>query len=117
MRTVLTQPPRRRNPPGRRTGVGRPGRGRPPAAAPVGPEVHKMVILNGPTYTAHYFSAGLSDSDQAALRDLETRRKQRRLRPGPAILRRQYVAQELAQSANRAAVQQALYGRSVTRSL
>ena len=87
-----------------------------PAVAPVGPEVHKMVILNGPTYTAHYFSSGLSDSDQATLRDLERAENDADYAQDLQSLRRQYVAEELVQSANRAVVQQGLYGRSVTRS-
>ena len=87
-----------------------------PAAAPAGPEVHKMVILNGPTYTTHYFSVGLSTSDQAALRDLESAENNADYAADLQALRRQYVAQELVLSPHRAAVQQALYGRSVTRS-
>lgn len=87
-----------------------------PAAAPAGPEVHKMVILNGPTYTTHYFSVGLSTSDQAALRDLESAENNADYAADLQALRRQYVAQELVLAPHRAAVQQALYGRSVTRS-
>lgn len=87
-----------------------------PAVAPAGPEVHKMVILNGPTYTAHYFSVGLSTSDQSALRDLENAENNSDYAANLQALRRQYVAQELALAPHRAAVQQALYGRSVTRS-
>ncbi len=87
-----------------------------PAAAPAGPEVHKMVILNGPTYTAHYFSVGLSTSDQASLRDLESAENNADYAEDLQALRRQYVAHELVLAPHRAAVQQALYGRSVTRS-
>ena len=87
-----------------------------PAVASTGPEVHKMVILNGPTYTAHYFSTGLSDSDQATLRDLERAENDADYAQDLQSLRRQYVAQELAQSAIRDTAQQTLYGRSVTRS-
>ena len=87
-----------------------------PAVAPAGPEVHKMVILNGPTYTAHYFSVGLSTSDQSALRDLESAENNAYYASDLRDLRRQYVADELALAPHRAAVQQALYGRSVTRS-
>ena len=87
-----------------------------PAVTGTGPEVHKMVILNGPTYTAHYFSAGLSDSDQATLRDLERAENDADYAQDLQTLRRQYVALELSQSANRAAVQQTLYGQNVTHS-
>jgi len=87
-----------------------------PAAAPVGPEVHKMVILNGPTYTAHYFSVGLSTSDQAALRDLESAENNADYAEDLQALRRQYVAEELTLAPHRAAVQQALYGESLNQS-
>ena len=83
-------------------------------AADVRPEVHKMVILNGPTYTARYFSAGLSNSDQATLRDLERAENDSDYAQDLQTLRRQYVAEEMVQSAHRAAVQQTLYGQNVT---
>ena len=87
-----------------------------PAVAPAGPEVHKMVIQNGPTFTTRYFAVGLSPSDQAALRDLESAENNADYAADLQTLRRQYVADELVLAPHRADVQQALYGRSITRS-
>ena len=86
-----------------------------PAAAPAGPEVHRMIILNGPTQTVHYFSVGLSTGDQAALRDLESAENTADYAADLQSLRRQYVAQELALAPQRADVQRGLYGKSITR--
>ena len=87
-----------------------------PAVAPTGPEVHRMVILNGPTQTVHYFSVGLSTSDQAALRNLESAENNADYAEDLQSLRRQYVAEELVLAPHRAAVQLGLYGQSITRS-
>jgi len=87
-----------------------------PAAAPAEPDVLKMVILNGPTYTAHYFSVGLSASDQASLRDLERAENDAAYADDLQTLRRRYVADELALEPIRRAVQSGLYGTSISRS-
>src|SRR5438067_397022 len=76
-----------------------------PAAAPAGPEVHRMVIVNGPTTTVHYFSVGLSTSDQAALRDLERAENDAAYADDLQALRRQYVADELQLEPHRRTVQ------------
>jgi hypothetical protein len=86
-----------------------------PAAAPAGPEVHQMVILNGPAHTVHYFSVGLSTYDQAALRDLERAENDASYAADLLALRRRYVADELYLEPRRAAIQAALYGQGITR--
>lgn len=86
-----------------------------PAAAPAGPEVHRMLILNGPTASVHYFSAGLSPGDQAYLRDLERTENDAAYADDLAALRRTYVADELVNAPQRAVAQQGLYGKSITR--
>ncbi len=86
-----------------------------PAAASTVPEVHKMVILNGPTTTVHYFSVGLSISDETALRDLERAENDAAYADDLQALRRIYTADELLLAPYRAVVQQGLYGRSITR--
>ena len=87
-----------------------------PVAASSEPQVHRMVILNGPTQTVHYFSVGLSTSDQAALRDLESAENTADYAADLQAMRRQYVAEELLAAPQRAVVQQGLYGKSITRS-
>jgi len=86
-----------------------------PAVAPAGPEVHRMVILNGPTASVHYFSAGLSAGDLAYLRDLERAENDAAYADDLTALRRTYVADELVNAPQRATVQQGLYGKSITR--
>jgi len=76
-----------------------------PAAAPAGPEVHRMVIRNGPTTTVHYFSVGLSASDQAALRDLERAENDAAYADDLQALRRQYVTDELIVEPHRLGLQ------------
>ena len=88
---------------------------KPAAAPPAGPEVHRMLILNGPTQTVHYFSVGLSTYDQAALRDLERAENDAAYADNLLALRRRYVADELYLEPIRAGVQAGLYGQSITR--
>jgi hypothetical protein len=86
-----------------------------PAVAPAGPEVHRLVILNGPTATVHYFSAGVSPGDQAYLRELERAENDASYAEDLQALRRKYVADELALAPIRRAAQAGLYGRNITR--
>jgi hypothetical protein len=87
-----------------------------PATPPAGPDVHRMVVNNGPTTTVYYFSAGLSTSDEAALRDLERAENDAAYAENLQALRRRYVADEMMLEPHRSAIQWGLYGKSITSS-
>jgi len=84
---------------------------KPPAPSP---GVHRMVITIGGHTTVRYFGEGLSPGEDAALRDLERAENETLYASDMQDLRRQYVSDELALVPRRRAVQQTLYGVSVT---
>jgi hypothetical protein len=78
--------------------------------APVGPEVHKMEIYNGPLRTVSYFNLGLSQGDAAMLRDLERAENEVTYTDHLLALRTQYAVDEEALQAHRRNLQMLLYG-------
>jgi hypothetical protein len=80
------------------------------ADTPVGPEVHKMEIYNGPLRTVAYFNAGMSQGDAALLRDLERAENEVAFTDHLLALRTQYAVDEEALQAHRRNLQMLLYG-------
>lgn len=58
--------------------------------------VHQIEVINGPVRTIHYFSTGLSRSDQGTLRDVERGENEMALNRQLLSLRRQYLTDERA---------------------
>jgi hypothetical protein len=80
------------------------------ADTPLGPEVHRMEIYNGPLRTVAYYNRGMSQGDAAMLRDLERAENEVAVTDHLLALRAQYAVDEQALQAQRRNLQMLLYG-------